>query len=281
MKRASVASFFLCFFLGVTALVGQEDDPSEIFLKAYLSAQQGEKLEHENRFKTALAKYRFAGSLIAQLRRSHPAWQPAIVEYRGRKISEGILRIQERTTRQNALMASSSPLPEVAPALPESDGWSEPGPEVVASQSDESSIQKSRDASATEATKKLRNNVDQLQAALEKSRSDLQTARKEKENISARLQETNSKLEKSQSELDKARESERQTHDQLVRAQESLRELQASQEKSVSDQQELSAKIARLKESIAAADESRVAAEKQRNDIEAKFVAAKQSNHHA
>jgi hypothetical protein len=47
-------------------LGAQQDDPSEIFLKAYLSAQQGEKLEHENRFKTALAKYRFAGSLIEE-----------------------------------------------------------------------------------------------------------------------------------------------------------------------------------------------------------------------
>src|SRR5437879_9613405 len=103
MKRASVASLILCFFLGVTALVGEQDDPSEIFLKAYLSAQQGEKLEHENRFKTALAKYRFAGSLIEELRKSHTDWQPAIVEYRGRKISEGILRIQERMSRQNEL----------------------------------------------------------------------------------------------------------------------------------------------------------------------------------
>src|SRR6266566_8796313 len=135
VRRAGAALLALVLFLGATdVLVGQQDDPSEIFLKAYLSAQQGEKLERENRFNTALAKYRFAGSLIETLRRSHPAWQPAIVEYRGRKISEGILRIQEKTTRQNALTASSSPLPEVAPALPESDGWSEPGPEVVASQ---------------------------------------------------------------------------------------------------------------------------------------------------
>src|SRR5438552_2705441 len=101
MRRAFAALLVFFFFLGVThVLVGQQDDPSEIFLKAYLSAQQGEKLEHENRFKTALAKYRFAGSLIAQLRRSHADWQPAIVEYRGRKISEGILRIQVRITRQ-------------------------------------------------------------------------------------------------------------------------------------------------------------------------------------
>src|SRR5207247_5108171 len=76
----------LVFLEAKDIILGQQDDPSEIFLKAYLSAQQGEKLERENRFKTALAKYRFAGSLIETLRRSHADWQPAIVEYRGRKI---------------------------------------------------------------------------------------------------------------------------------------------------------------------------------------------------
>src|SRR5437763_929431 len=137
MRRGGAALLALVLFLGATdVLVGQQDDPSEIFLKAYLSAQQGEKLEHENRFNTALAKYRFAGSLIAQLRRSHPGWQPAIVEYRGRKISEEILRTEERMTKQNALSASANPLPEVAPSLPESADWSEPGPDVVAPQSD-------------------------------------------------------------------------------------------------------------------------------------------------
>src|SRR5436190_14347139 len=155
--RAFAALLTLFFFLGVSeVLVGQQDDPSEVFLKAYLSAQQGEKLEHENRFNTALAKYRFAGSLIVQLRRSHPGWQPAIVEYRGRKISEGILRIQERMTKQNALSASANPLPEVAPSLPESTDWSEPGPEVVASRSDELVTQESRDSAIKENTKKLR-----------------------------------------------------------------------------------------------------------------------------
>jgi hypothetical protein len=158
MKRAGAALLTLSFFIaGTGILVGQGDDPSEIFLKAYLSAQQGEKLEHENRFKTALAKYRFAGSLIETLRRSHADWQPAIVEYRGRKISEGILRIQERTTRHNSLSASSSPLPEVVPALPESEGWSEPGPEIVAPQSGQTIAQTSADGGIKEGTKRKRN----------------------------------------------------------------------------------------------------------------------------
>ena len=167
----------LLFLLLPFGLWAQGDDPSEVFLNAYLSAQQGQKLEHENRFKTALAKYRFAGSLIEELRKSHPDWQPAIVEYRGRKISEGILRIQERMSRQNDLAADAKRLPEIVPSLPETEGtWSEPGPEAVAPQGAETITQGSSDAAIKEATKKLRGKVDQLQGALEKSRSDLETA---------------------------------------------------------------------------------------------------------
>src|SRR5213079_2112062 len=183
MRRGGAALLALVLFVGATrVLVGQQDDPSEVFLKAYLSAQQGQKLEHENRFKTALAKYRFAGSLIEELRKSHADWQPAIVEYRGRKISEGILRIQERMSRQNDLAADAKRLPEIVPSLPETEGgWSEPGPEAVAPQGTGTIAQDSSDAAIKEATKKLRGKVDQLQDALEKSRSDLETARKEKE----------------------------------------------------------------------------------------------------
>ena len=70
-RRASrallICLFFYWFFVCVSSQRNQ-DDPSEIFLKAYLSAQQGEKLEHENLFKAALAKFRFAGSLIEELK---------------------------------------------------------------------------------------------------------------------------------------------------------------------------------------------------------------------
>ncbi|MGA7273834.1 MAG: tetratricopeptide repeat protein, partial [Candidatus Udaeobacter sp.] len=275
MKRAGAALIALFFFTaGTGTVLGQGDDPSDIFLKAYLSAQQGEKLERENRFNTALAKYRFAGSLIETLRRSHPTWQPAIVEYRGRKIGEGILRIQERTTRQNALTASSSPLPEVAPALPESDGWSEPGPEVVAAQAGETNAEISGDGAIKEATTKLRDKVDQLETALGKTRSELEAARVEKETVNTRLKETNAKLENAEHDLEKAKKSEQQTRDQLAKAEESLRGSQASQESSIKEQQQLRAEVAHLKDAVAAADEARMTAEKQREDVQAKLAAA-------
>ena len=256
--------------------VAQQDDPSEIFLKAYLSAQQGEKLERQDRFKTALAKYRFAGSLIEELRKSHAQWQPAVVEYRGRKISESILRLQERITRQTQLNASASPLPDIAPAAPESDAWSEPGPEALAPQPRETVSEPSRDTPVKVATKNLRDKVAELQAALDKTRGDLETARKEKGIVDTRLNETNSKLERAQNDLDEAKKSERQTRDQLAQLQES-KASQGLEGISDKEQQQLRAEVAQLKGAVAAADQARVTAEKQRDDTQAKFAEA--NNH--
>jgi hypothetical protein len=263
VSRALLVCLFFAVFVGV--LPAQEDDPSEIFLKAYLSAQQGEKLEHENRFKAALAKFRFAGSLIEELRRSHSDWQSAIVEYRGRKIGEGILRVQERISRHNELNAAASPLPEVVPSLPESEGWSEPGPEVVAPQGFEATSEGASDGAIEEATRRLRRKIDQLQTAVEKSHRDLETARKEKEAVSARLEETSSKLENAQKEIQMSKESERRARDQLAQT-------QASQENSTTEQ--LRAQIADLRDEVALAEQARATAERQRDETNAKLAEA-------
>src|SRR5262245_57414416 len=205
MRRGAAWLAAIFFFVTATLAVAQQDDPSEVFLKAYLSAQQGEKLERQDRFKGALAKYRFAGSLIEELRGSHAQWQPAVVEYRGRKISEAILRLQERITRQTQLNASASPLPDTAPAAPESDAWSEPGPEALAPEPREMASERGQDTTVKGATKNSRDKVAELQAALDKTRSDLETARKEKEVVDSRLKETNSKLEQAQNNLEDAK----------------------------------------------------------------------------
>jgi phage shock protein A len=265
-----LAVFLLVF--GTLRVVAQQDDPSEIFVKAYLSAQEAEKLEREDRLKSALAKYRFAGSLIDELRKGHAQWQPAIVEYRGRKIGEGILRVQQRISRQDELGAASKSLPEIAPASPESDSWSEPGPEVVTPQLvDKTATHFSAEEVTREATKRLREKINQLQAALETSRSDLEIARKENETVSARLKEATSRLKEAENQIKSATDSETRTREQLARAQDSIRTLQVSHE---AEQQQWRAEIAQLKNAVTAANEARVAAEKQRDQAEAKAAVA-------
>jgi predicted nuclease with TOPRIM domain len=259
LSRGLLTCLFCAAFTSI--LPAQQDDPSEIFLKAYLSAQQAEKLEHENRFKNALAKFRFAGSLIEELHRAHPEWQPAIVEYRGRKIGDGILRIQERISTQNDLHATASPLPDIVPSLPEGEAWSEPGPEVVAPQVPATISQRSSDATIEDATRNLRGKVDQLQKALEQSRSELETARKDKEAMNARLQETSFSLTDAQKEIDTRKESERQVREQLV---------EISQGNGATEQ--LRAQIADLKNQVAVAQEASATAEKQRDEANAKVA---------
>ena len=276
-RRWAACFAVLFFFVSASIVLGQQDDSSEIFLKAYLSAQQAEKLEHQSRFKTALAKYRFAGSLIEELRRSHFDWQPAVVEYRGRKISEGILRLQERMARQTQLNASAGRLPEIAPAAPESDAWSEPGPEVLAPQRDETRSDTARDTAIDDATKKLRHKVDQLQAALDKTRGDLESARKEKKAVDTRLKETNSKLEQAQTDLDQAKESEPPALDRLTQIQESPETSKASDANRATVQEQLWTQIGELQQAVVAANEARATAEKQRDDTQARFADA--NNH--
>ncbi|MEP7014248.1 MAG: tetratricopeptide repeat protein [Verrucomicrobiota bacterium] len=281
IKIGSILLAGFVFVLALPRLPAQTEDPSDIFLKAYMTAQQGEKLEHENQFKAALAKYRFAGSLIEDLHKNHGAWQPAIVEYRGRKISESILRLQDKAGTQNDLAAGPPQVPETPPSPAPEKPAPAPSVEVTTRHAPESPVQGMSvpvatpgDVAIKEATKKLSEKVDQLQAELDKSRSQLGAAQKEKETLNDRLKETSSKLGTAQGELDKTKGAERQVRDELTKAQEALKKVQASGDGDSKAQGALRAEITRLKDALIAAEGARATAEKERDTTNAKVAEA-------
>lgn len=283
-----------------TPLFSQSDDPSELFLKAYMTAQQGEKLEHENQFKAALAKYRFAGSLLEELRKGHGDWQPAIVDYRSRKVSESILRVQDRASTQSDLAAGPAPLPGAAPVLPDQSGPAEPQVEIIAPHTPDKSrdvaVQPTAqppvhapapaaapavvpqptpdDAAIKTATKKLQTRVDQLEGELDKSRKQITAAEKEKDNLNGKLQDTSSKLEKAASDLEKSKEAEKKIRDQLAEAQGSLKKVQGTAGADGKAQEALRAEIAQLKKALATVEQGRSTAEKERDEANAKAAEA-------
>ncbi|MDQ6809535.1 MAG: tetratricopeptide repeat protein, partial [Verrucomicrobiota bacterium] len=289
-----LAGFLL--FNPATRLAAQTDDPSEIFLKAYMTSQQGEKLEHDNQFGPALAKYRFAGSLLEELRKTHADWQPAIVEYRARKIGESILRIQSKASTQKDLVGTNPPtetsatsgqaarVPDAtttaasaAPTLPQSPEPGEPSVELVRPRGDRTGQKGDArsaaptDAAIKDATKQLRDKVDQLQAELQKSRKEFSAVQKEKENLNGRLQDTNSKLEKAQAEIEKAGAAEKEVRFQLAQAQESLKKNESAGGAGAKGQEALRAEIAGLKKAVAAAEQGRASAEKEKEAVSAKL----------
>ena len=259
------------FFAQPLPAFAQELDPSEVFLKAYMTAQQGEKLERENQLKPALSKFRFAGSMLEELKKSHGDWQPAIVDYRGRKISEAILRVQSKLETQKDLAATepeteSSLTPDIVPAEPSVDlGTQARSPNSADLQ-----------GAIQNATRELRARVDALEAELQKSQKDISTAQKEKSEVSGRLLETSAELEQAKSELARTSNAEKEVRDQLLTAQESLQAIQSSG--AAGDQKAalaLKTEIAQLIKALEVAEAGRNAAEKQSTEANAKLLEAR------
>ncbi len=272
------AGFLL--FAAPLRLWAQAEDPSEVFLKAYMTSQQGEKLEHDNQFKAALQKFRAAGSLLEELRKRNADWQPAIVDYRARKIGESVQRVQSKIGTQEDLAATTQPSQEASPLLPQTPGPAEPsveiGPPSSGARLPLPVVKESRppaapiaaatpnEAAIKEATKKLQDKVDQLQEELQKSRKEYSSVQKEKETLTGRLQETSTKLEQAQGELQKTRGAEKTVRDQLAQAQDSLKKIQAGGTADGKAAEALRAEISQLKDALASAEKGRATAEKEK-----------------
>ena len=258
------------FFAQPLPALAQELDPSEVFLKAYMTAQQGEKLERENQLKPALSKFRFAGSMLEELKKSHGDWQPAIVDYRGRKISEAILRVQSKIETQKDLAATepeteSSLSPDIVPAEPSVDLGTQ------ARSSNSADLQ----GAIQNATRELRARVDALEAELQKSQKDISTAQKEKSEISGKLLETDAELEQAKGELARTSQAEKEVRDQLLTAQESLQAIQSSGTGDQKAALALKTEIAQLIKALEVAEAGRSAAEKQSTEANAKLLEAR------
>src|SRR5205823_1833347 len=127
-----------------------------------------------------------------------------------------------------------------------------------------------------QATRKLRDRVDQLEAELQKSRTQMSAAENEKQSLNSRLDETKSKLGKAQGDLDKAKTAEKQVRDQLTQAQASLKKTAAAGSNEGKAQEALRSEIGQLKKALVSAQEGRGAAEKERDDANTKVAGADQ-----
>ncbi len=251
----------------------QEVDPSEVFLKAYMTAQQAEKLERDSQLKPALSKFRFAGSMLEELKRNHGDWQTAIVDYRGRKIAEAILRVQSKIATQKDLAASAESAPPAIELPLTNPPPTEPSVEIGASPRPVQSV--NVQAAIQDATKELRARVEALEKELKNSQRQISTAQKEKSEIAGKLQETSAELDLARTELAKSSKAEKEVRDKLLAAQESLQIIQSGGAGDVKAAAALQSEIAQLKKALAAAEAGRSAAEKESTNANTKVLEAR------
>src|SRR4051812_24198337 len=91
MKTIASILFFLTASLSVAALIS--DDPAELFLSAYTSFQKAERFERNNSKKEAVQSYYEAEKFLKLIRQTHPEWNKPIVDYRARKITDALTRL--------------------------------------------------------------------------------------------------------------------------------------------------------------------------------------------
>jgi len=255
------------------AVWAEEADPSEVFLKAYMTAQQGERLERENQFQPALVKFRFAGSLLEELKKNHPEWQPAIVDYRGRKISEAILRVQSKLSTQSDLAATTQPPPATG-GTGISPGGTAPAPSVEIGVSPQLSRPSDLQDAIEKATRELRDRVDALESQLKKSQAETTAAQKEKFELAGRLQTADAELEQARSEAARSAKAEKDVRDQLAAAQESLQIIQSTGAGDAKAAEAVKAEITQLRKALETAEAGRTAAEKESAEAKSQLLEA-------
>lgn len=158
-----------------SALPLMAGDPSEQFLNAYQSYQQGEKLERGGNNEEALAKYRFAESLLTEVSRNDPSWQKPVVEYRLKKTRENIERLQGSAHTVPAQVAEG--VDEAKPDAPPPPAG--PSITIVPPSGPAGTAQASPSVSSSE-VKRLRRQLDDLKSELQEARSAL-ASRKRRE----------------------------------------------------------------------------------------------------
>ena len=182
-----VLQFFFLLLVATLPLIAA--DPSDQFLSAYQSCQEGETLERSGNTSDALNKYRFAESLLLAISKSDPSWQKPVIEYRLKKTRESIDRLQGTATdagNPDATLATP-PVADTTPApasKPEEAQGSKEGnpvapsisitPPSVSSQSHSGT---SGSASSSSESRRLRRMIEDLKGQLQDA-NDALTAQK-------------------------------------------------------------------------------------------------------
>ena len=242
-------------FLRAPFALAEAGDPSDLFLNAYLSVQQAEKLDNAGNFKAALAKYRYAATLLEQIQKNSPDWQPLIIDYRKKKTTESISRLQEKISVQapEARTIEQPPLPQKDEAAP---------PQTTAPTV---SIPSATDQ-IEQGTREIRNQILELQNQLKSSKDQLRSVQQQKEDLAKQLSETSK-------QLDKGKVTEAEIKAKLQSTQEAAKN---SEEPADSQTlKNLQAEVSQLQNALKEAQADRDAADEQNAELAHKTVKAK------
>ena len=264
------------------------NDPSDMFIKAFTAAQEGDKLEADGNLRGALAKDRFGASLLEQLSQSNPTWQPLIVRYRRRKTTENILRLEDKLSvninsgaadASNAAAADMSGPPtngeeDPLPAADDSSGNAGAASQYVSQEAAQAQAE-AFDRSTSELRNKLTKTQKDLKSALDQltaAQKERQAALKDKSDIQFQLQSARSEVKIAQKRFERTKSDRDDLQAQVDKAEAELKDASAKDPDANASRRELRNQVAMLKEALAKAKADTDAAGKSRDDVAQKLA---------
>ena len=263
-------------------------DPSEVFLKAFTSVQQGEKLEEDGKLRPALSKYRFAASLLEQLNQTNPNWQPLIVRYRVRKTTENIRKLEDKLQVQAPVDAGAA-----SPTRPNSAGASNADDDLpIADNPTDPDGRPLPTAPMAAPVDALNRTTMELGAKLARSQQDLKAAQtalvaakkdeldaiKKKDDVEFQLHSFQSSANILSHRLDRIASDRKDLQKELDQVQAHLAESLNKNPGAADTRKELRAKVVELTKSLAKATADAADAQKDRDQINVKLTDAENRN---
>ena len=107
MRPTFYQTAFACLSLALVSGRAETADPADVFLEAYRTFQKAEQLEGSGNAREALKTYQRAISLLDQITRQSPGWNPVIVTHRREKAAAAEARLKPVAGKGGPLGASN------------------------------------------------------------------------------------------------------------------------------------------------------------------------------
>jgi tetratricopeptide (TPR) repeat protein len=224
MKLFQWIALFGCLAWATPAQVHSAASPQDDYLQIYVMIQEGDKLTQGGQNSQGREKYETAIQRLEKLKNENPEWEPTIVKYRIKYLTEKLESLKSAKDSAPAAKTTPAPTPTSPPSTTtEKPTPSEPKAEIPAPVTPSTS---SSPSVATDDPSALRQKIINLSGELESARTELRQAKSELDTAVAekkQLQEKLSTAPAPDANLAKLQEENNTLRGKLTAAEESLK----------------------------------------------------------
>ena len=226
MKIFQWIALFGCLVWATPAHVHSAASPQDDYLQIYVMIQEGDKLTQGGQNSQGREKYETAIQRLEKLKNENPEWEPTIVKYRIKYLTEKLESLKSAKDSASASKPTPAPVPTASPpTTTEKPAPSEPKAEIPAP-SAPSPTTTSSPSVATDDPSALRQKIINLSGELESARTELRQAKSELDTAVAEKKQLQEKLSAAPSpdaNLAKLQEENNALRGKLTAAEESLK----------------------------------------------------------